>query len=185
MSCPISASCLSVLGRFPLPQWCLLTSATLQGTALCCLSSPSSGSQTRLHLNPEGRDSSSSSDLPLWNSTQSPERTYGVCRAWTGQNKDSQIWGLRSPMKVGSPKAAGARAQPDDGMGHTRVLGTLRGCSNLEGSWTPTSLLSNVPQLALPPPHTCPPPLLGQHVLGGGREGQYGANSATHSPQLA
>jgi hypothetical protein len=71
-----------------------------------CLSCLSSGPQTRipwLYLNQESQDFSSSSDLPLWNSTQSPERTYGVSRAWTGWSEGSQIWGLRSPMKVGSP----------------------------------------------------------------------------------
>lgn len=157
------------------PQWCLPTPVTLQSTApscacLPCLQAHRQGSLC-LYLN---QGPFSSSDLPLWNSIYSPERTYGVSMAWTGWSEGSQIWGLRSPMKMGSPRAARARAQLDNAGSHLGFRVLFGSVPMLKVAWPPTSLLSNVQHPALPP---APPPstaLLGQPIPAGGREGQYG-----------
>lgn len=89
ISCP--ASCLSfVLGRFLLPKGHggaylpqSLSKAQLPVVSVFPVFRPTD-EDPLLHLNPEGQDSSLSSALPVWNSTQSPERTYGMCRALTG-----------------------------------------------------------------------------------------------------
>lgn len=109
---PVPASCLSfVLERFLLPKG--------HGGAYL----PQSPSKAQLpvsvfpvfrptdkdpllHLNPEGQDSSLSSALPVWNSAQSPERTYGVCRALTGLSEGLSNLGTEVTHESGVTKSS-------------------------------------------------------------------------------